>query len=86
MLAKARAMDFPPEAWFEEMPAGGARTAPEEGQNLAGRVQHLFDAVRHPKTGEPYTNAEVARMSAGGLTEGELEAIRSGAIPDPRVG
>jgi transcriptional regulator with XRE-family HTH domain len=85
MRAIAKAMGFPPEAWFEEIPAGGARTAPEEGQNLAGRVQHLFDAVRHPKTGEPYTNAEVARMSAGGLTEEEVEGIRTGAISDPTL-
>jgi hypothetical protein len=45
----------------------------------------LFEAIRHPKTGEPYTNAEVSRMSAGGLTEGEAQGIRSGAIPDPTV-
>jgi hypothetical protein len=42
--------------------------------------------VRSPKTGEPYTNAEVARMSAGALTEEEVEGIRSGAIPDQTVG
>jgi hypothetical protein len=45
----------------------------------------LFEAIRHPKTGEPYTNAEVSRMSAGGLTEGEAQGIRSGAIPDLTV-
>jgi hypothetical protein len=59
---------------------------PAEGQDLTARIEQLFDTVRSPKTGEPYTNAEVARMSAGGLTEGELEAIRSGATPDPTVG
>ena len=83
---RCRAMGFPPEAWFEEMSASRARTAPAEGQNLTARIEQLFDTVRSPKMGEPYTNAEVARMSAGGLTEGELEAIRSGATPDPTVG
>jgi hypothetical protein len=29
------------------------------GQDLAARVGHLFGAVRHPGTGEPYADAEV---------------------------
>ena len=37
-------------------------------------------------TGEPYTSAEVARMSAGVLTEEEVEGMRTGMIPDPTVG
>ena len=40
----------------------------------------------HPRSGEPYTNAEVARMSAGGLTEEEVEGIRSGRVSDPTLG
>jgi transcriptional regulator with XRE-family HTH domain len=86
MLALARAMGFPPEAWFEDMPTGNARDAPPEGRDLAARVKRLFDTVVHPGTGEPYTHAEVARMSVGGLTEEEVEGIRSGVIPDPTVG
>ena len=42
--------------------------------------------VKNPKTGESYTNAEVARMSAGELTEEEVEGIRSGKFADPSVG
>ena len=84
MLAIARAMGFPPEAWFEDAP--GAQAAPAEGQDLAGRVEHLFANIRHPGTGEPYTDADVARMSAGVLTEEEVEGIRTGKIPDPTVG
>jgi transcriptional regulator with XRE-family HTH domain len=85
MLAIARAMGFPPEEWFEDVPGGAAQVTPVEGQDLAARVGHLFEVVRHPKTGEPYTNAEVARMSAGVLTEEEVQGIRTGAIPDPTV-
>jgi hypothetical protein len=85
MLALARAMGFPLEAWFEEMPVGGSWVAPVEGQDLAATVGRLFDAVRSPKTGEPYTNAEVARMSAGGLTEEEVEGIRTVTISDPAM-
>jgi hypothetical protein len=86
MLTIARAMGFPPEAWFEDVSADGTRVAPTQGQSVAGRVEHLFGVVRHPKTGEPYTDAEVARMSAGGLTAEEVEDMRTGAIPDPTVG
>ena len=86
MRALAKAMGFAPEAWFEDATGDGARADRADGQDLSGRVGHLFGAVRHPRTGEPYTNAEVARMSAGGLTEEEVEGIRTGAIPDPTVG
>jgi transcriptional regulator with XRE-family HTH domain len=85
MLALARAMGFPPEAWFEEIPASGAGAALDKSQDIAGRVQHLFDTVRYPKTNEPYTSAEVIRMSTGSLTEEEVEGIGTGAISDPTV-
>jgi hypothetical protein len=85
LAAIAKAMGFPPEAWFEDAPGRGARTAPAEGSGVTGRVEALFAAVRHPRTGEPYTNAEVARMSAGDLTEEEVEGIRSGKIADPSI-
>ena len=83
MLAIAKAMGFPPEAWFEEAP--GRAAAPEEGEELAARVESLFAAIRHPGTGEPYTNADVARMSAGVLAEEEVEGIRTGRTADPTM-
>ena len=85
MLAIARAMGFPPALWFEDAPGKALQAAPEEGQELASRVGRLFEATRHPKTGEPYTDAEVARMSAGALTEEEVEGMRTGKVPDPTV-
>jgi transcriptional regulator with XRE-family HTH domain len=86
MLAIARAMGFPPALWFEEAPGDATRVAPAEGRDLASRVESLFANIRHPKTGEPYTDADVARMSAGVLTEEEVEGIRTGKVPDPTVG
>jgi hypothetical protein len=86
MLAIARAMGFPPAAWFEDIASDEARPAHVEGLDLGGRLEHIFRTIRYPKTGEPYTSAEVARMSAGGLTEGEVEGIRTGTISDPTVG
>jgi hypothetical protein len=49
-------------------------------------VEHPFAILRHPGTGESYTDADVARMSAGVLTKEDVRGIRSGAIPDPTVG
>jgi transcriptional regulator with XRE-family HTH domain len=85
LAAIAKAMGFPPEAWFDDAPGQGKRAAPAEGWDIARRVEHLFKAVRHQKTGEPYTNAEVVRISAGDLTVDAVEAIRSGRIGDPTV-
>lgn len=87
MSAIAKAMGFPPEVWFEEdLDALGEQPLALTGVSVAGRVEHLFKTIRNPTTGEPYTNAEVVRMSAGALTEGDVEGIRTGKISDPSVG
>jgi hypothetical protein len=71
---------------IEESLSEGTPVRVAKGTGVAGRVEQLFGAVRHPKTGEPYTSGVVARMSAGDYTEKEVEEIRTGAIPDPTVG
>jgi transcriptional regulator with XRE-family HTH domain len=83
LAAMAKAMGFAPEVWFEdglskERSIGQA----EEMRGVAGRLEHLFEVVRNPKTGEPYTNAEVARMTLGDLSEEDAQRIRTGAISD----
>jgi transcriptional regulator with XRE-family HTH domain len=86
MRAIAKAMGFAPEVWFEDG-LGEERSIAqaEESRGVAGRLEHLFEVVRNPKTGEAYTNAEVARMTLGDLSE-EVEGIRTGKIADPSVG
>jgi hypothetical protein len=80
-------MGFPPEVWFEDG-LGEWRSIgqAEESRGLAARLEHVFEVVRNPSTGEPYTNAEVARMTLGDLSEEDVEKIRSGAVSDPSVG
>jgi transcriptional regulator with XRE-family HTH domain len=87
MRAIAKAMGFAPEVWFEDG-LGEERSIAqaEESRGVAGRLEHLFEVVRNPKTGEAYTNAEVARMTLGDLSEEEVEGIRTGKIADPSVG
>jgi hypothetical protein len=54
--------------WFEDgLGEGLSIRQAEESRGLARRLEHLFEVVRNPKTGEPYTNAEVARMTLGDL-------------------
>jgi transcriptional regulator with XRE-family HTH domain len=87
MRAIAKAMSFPPEMWFEEDLGSEGDSPPQpERRGIPGRVEHLFKVVKNPKTGESYTNAQVARMSVGEITEEEVEGIRSGKIADPSVG
>ncbi len=42
----AKAMGFPPEAWFEDG-IGEGSLARAEGRAVAGRVEHLFSSVKH---------------------------------------
>jgi transcriptional regulator with XRE-family HTH domain len=87
MRALAKAMGFAPEAWFEENVGGSTPSGlADESRGVSGRLEHLFETVRNPKSGEPYTNAEVARMTFGDLSEEEVEGIRTGRVRDPTVG
>jgi transcriptional regulator with XRE-family HTH domain len=87
LAAMAKAMGFPPEVWFEDgLGEGRSIGQAEASRGLAGRLEHLFEVVRNPKTGEPYTNGQVARMTLGDLSEEDVERIRTGAVSDPTVG
>jgi transcriptional regulator with XRE-family HTH domain len=86
MRAIAKAMGFAPEVWFEEGLGDGRPTIRgEESRGVAGRLEHMFEVVRNPKTGEPFTNGGVARMRLGDLSGEDVERIRTGAISDPTV-
>ena len=53
MRVIAKAMGFPPEMWFEEDLGGEGGSPPQpEGRGIPGRVEHLFEVVKYPKTGE----------------------------------
>jgi transcriptional regulator with XRE-family HTH domain len=90
LAAMAKAMGFAPEVWFDEgLGDGGFATTigqAEQSRGIVRRLEHLFEVVRNPKTGEPYSSAEVARMTLGDLSEEDVERIRTGAVSDPTVG
>src|SRR5215213_7808019 len=86
MRAIAKAMGFAPEVWFEDSLGEGRSIGQAEvSHGLAGRLEHVFEVVRNPKTGKPYTNGEVARMTLGDLSEEDVGKIRTGAVGDPSV-
>jgi len=74
--------------WFEEsLSKGRSIGETDESIGISGRLEHHFETVRNPKTGETYTSAEVARMTLGDLSEEEeVGDVRTGAISDPTVG
>jgi transcriptional regulator with XRE-family HTH domain len=87
LRAIAKAMGFAPEVWFKEgLGEGRSIGQAEVSHSIAGRLVHLFEVVRNPKTGKRYTNAEVARMTLGDLSEEDVERIKTGAVSDPSVG
>jgi hypothetical protein len=53
--------------------------------SVAEKTNRLFDTIKNETTGRPYTNAEVARMSLGDLTEEHVEQIRAGKLTDPSL-
>jgi transcriptional regulator with XRE-family HTH domain len=84
LKAIAKVMDFPPELWFEESPGlkDGTPVVPLPGHvSVAEKTNQLFDTIKNESTGRPYTNAEVARISLGDLTEEDIEQIRTGNRP-----
>jgi transcriptional regulator with XRE-family HTH domain len=88
LRAIAKAMGFPPNLWFEDYNGllEASPVAPSDGRwDIAEKTQRLFEAITDDKTGEPYTNTEVARKSLGDLTEEEVEGIRTGTVANPSV-
>ena len=87
LKAIAKAMGFAPEVWFEDgLGEGRSVGRAEQSRGVAGRLEHLLEVVRNPKTSKPYTNAEVARMTLGDLSEEDVQRVRTGAVSDPTVG
>lgn len=88
LRAIAKAIGFPPELWFEEdLPLGAGA---QKGQNqvhgaISEKVTHLMAGPVDEVVGEPYTDAEVARLSFGHLSEDDVRAIRTGTLSDPSV-
>lgn len=88
LQAIARAMGFPPELWFTDASDPDAQPnafRTEERWGLDRRLSYLFETIKDEQTGRPYSNAKVARMSLGVLTEEQVEGIKTGRDENPTV-
>jgi len=88
LQALAEVMGFPPQLWFEDVSDPGSTsraTPPEEVPTISERLESLLLTDAEERSGEPYSDADIARLSMGELTEPEVTGIRSGAIPDPSM-
>jgi transcriptional regulator with XRE-family HTH domain len=89
LKAIAEAMGFPPQLWLEEPDSWGRLEDEPEGVSpgiaLKDLLNNLFTSVSDEHSGEPLTNAEVSRRTAGKVSEAELEAMRSGALDNPTI-
>jgi transcriptional regulator with XRE-family HTH domain len=88
LRAIAKAMGFPPELWFEEAGKMGDAVRverPDTQQDIAGRLNRLFEVIKNERTGEPFTNAELSRMSLGEVAETDIEDIRAGKLENPAI-
>ena len=88
LRAIARTLGFPPELWFDEQIERGSAARQESGRDnvgIAEKVSYLMEVSVNQTIDKPYTDAEVARLSFGDLSEEDVEAIRTGALSDPSV-
>ncbi len=84
----AKAIGFPPELWFNEDLLSESSAWMEQDHERIGISQkfaHLVEVLSNETDGKSYTDADLARLSFGGLREEDVKAIRTGALKDPSV-
>jgi transcriptional regulator with XRE-family HTH domain len=91
LKAIAETMGFPAQLWLEDPETWGdprdsapLAFAPEDVA-FEDLLENLFASLPDERTGEPPTNAEVARRTAGKVTEAEFERMRSGDLRNPTL-
>lgn len=88
LQALAEVMGFPPALWFEDVPDPGGTplvASPGQGATISDRLEALLRTSADERSGERYSDADLARFSMGALTEQEVAGIRTGNTPDPSI-
>jgi transcriptional regulator with XRE-family HTH domain len=91
LKAIAETMGFPAQLWLEEPESwgypreSGELTLVSKDVPLKDLLNDLFASISDERTGEALTNAEVARRTAGRVTEEELQSMRSGELENPTL-
>lgn len=88
LRAIAEVMGFPFDLWLKE-PEEWRRTIAEQDSiastSVADKLNYLFEAIPDEQTGKPLTNEDVASVSQGRLSSGQIEALRSGQRTNPSI-
>lgn len=83
----SEAMGFPFQEWFspldDELRSGTENLDFAGEDSIAARLNYLFEAIPNDKTGQAFTNQEVARYSLGRLSEEYVRSLRTGDTEDP---
>lgn len=94
----ANAMGFPFELWLAEpeqwpkiledsdtriIPPTAEPTTEGESETYADLLEQLFASIMNRRTGKPFTNAEVAGLTGGHLSEEEIQNMREGSFTRP---
>lgn len=86
LRAIAKAVGFAPELWFEEDLVSGSSAwvaSDRDRATLPEKVAHLMQTPASETSRKAYADADVARLSFGVLSEEDVRAIRTVALPDP---
>ena len=81
LQAIAQVMRFPYELWFQAN-HGEALAAPGDLRTLSGKLNQLFEKIPNGRTGEAFTDAQVAELTFGALSADHVTAAREGEIND----
>lgn len=85
----AQAIGFPFELWLAEPEQWPTVLADPEAKirppvtTYSELLEELFDTAVNPRTGEPFTNQEVARSSSRLLQEKDVRQLREGTFTNP---
>ncbi len=87
LRAIASAMGFPWELWLEDLEDWDSVARQKDvSRDFTEALNQAFDVVENFRTQARYTTQEVANLSGGRLTTGEVEAMRRGKVDNPSMG
>ena len=88
LKAIADVMGFPSQLWLEGTDEWSTESRPGfagKGAGFAELLENLFTSFPDARTGDPPTNAEISRRTAGRVSESELARMRSGELGNPTL-
>lgn len=87
LRAIARVLGFPWQEWIEagEEHLANPPVSKPRAAGFSDLLNYLFDEVENYRTGQRFTDREVAALSGGALLTREVTAMREGEVSDPTM-